>query len=190
MRGALFECEQNATATPTEAGHVPYPMTRITKMIMTQTMMPAKKRSRTMKIKLTTMAITRPLKRGGHSAQHFMHIVGSQHELAEVQRSSTLSITNEQQSVVNIHNVYLMCKQINWSWFSENLNHIDLQQNPVPWPSVVLKDSHGHLPRFNDHIRFPVAKGNGFKTGTSCCGPLYELMYGVLSPDRSLLKKS
>lgn len=40
---------------------VPYPMTRITKTIMTQTMMPARNRSRTMKIKLMIMAITRPL---------------------------------------------------------------------------------------------------------------------------------
>lgn len=36
-------------------------MTRITRTIMTQTMTPARNRSSTMKIKLMTMAITRPL---------------------------------------------------------------------------------------------------------------------------------
>lgn len=32
----------------------------------------------------------------------------------------------------------------------------DLQQNPVPRLSVILKDSHGHLARLNSHIWFPV----------------------------------
>lgn len=48
-------------------------MTRITETIMTQTMTPAKNRSRTMKIKLTTMAITRPLQQGAQSCHsHFL----------------------------------------------------------------------------------------------------------------------
>lgn len=40
---------------------LPYPMTRITMTIMTHTMIPARKRRRTMKRRLMSMAITNPL---------------------------------------------------------------------------------------------------------------------------------
>lgn len=43
----------------------PYPSTRITITIITQTMIPARKRSSTMKIRLATMAMTRPLREEG-----------------------------------------------------------------------------------------------------------------------------
>lgn len=42
---------------------LPYPMTRITRTIITQTMIPAKKRRRTMKSRLVSIAITNPLER-------------------------------------------------------------------------------------------------------------------------------
>ena len=43
---------------------LPYPRTSITMTIMTQTMIPARKRSRTMKSRLVSIAITKPLQRG------------------------------------------------------------------------------------------------------------------------------
>lgn len=42
---------------------LPYPMTSITKTIITQTMIPARKRRRTMKSRLVSIAITNPLER-------------------------------------------------------------------------------------------------------------------------------
>lgn len=45
------------------AWRLPYPMTTITKAIMTQTMIPARKRRRTMKSRLVSIAITNPLQR-------------------------------------------------------------------------------------------------------------------------------
>ena len=42
---------------------------------MTQTMTPAKNRSRTMKIKLTTMAITRPLQSGHIKCFHILTVI-------------------------------------------------------------------------------------------------------------------
>lgn len=42
---------------------LPYAMTRITKAIMIQTMIPARKRRRTMKSRLVSIAITNPLER-------------------------------------------------------------------------------------------------------------------------------
>ena len=52
--------------------NLPYKMTRMTINIMTQTMMPARKRSRTMKIRLTTIAITRPLQGKGVTKVHIV----------------------------------------------------------------------------------------------------------------------
>ena len=42
---------------------LPYPMTTITMAIITQTMIPARKRRRTMKSRLVSIAITNPLER-------------------------------------------------------------------------------------------------------------------------------
>lgn len=43
---------------------LPYPITSITMAIMTQTMIPARKRRRTMKSRLVSIAMTNPLERG------------------------------------------------------------------------------------------------------------------------------
>lgn len=131
-----------------EAEDSPYPMTRITRTIMTQTITPARNRSSTMKIKLISMAITRPLGR---------QIISG---LPALVQTAADKLQFERQKMT--HCLHVGALTILRDSFDKNAlspeARRDLQQNPVPRLGVILKDSHGHLASFNDHIGLPVTE--------------------------------
>lgn len=127
-------------------------MTRITRTIMIHTITPARNRSSTMKIKLTSMAITRPLGR---------QIIGGS-SLPVQTGADELLFERQEMTHCSHAGAFARCLKFCATLWTKardcQKGGRDLQQDPVPRLGVILEDSHGHLASFNDHIGLPVTE--------------------------------